>query len=54
MKRVLFISALSVITLRAAAQNNILTQTVKGTVIDEQSGSVLSNATVLVESSSKY
>jgi CarboxypepD_reg-like domain/TonB-dependent Receptor Plug Domain len=53
MKRLLFISALTVLTLVAAAQSNTLTQTVKGTVIDEQSGNVLSNATVLVESLSK-
>jgi CarboxypepD_reg-like domain/TonB-dependent Receptor Plug Domain len=53
MKRLLFISALTVLTLCASAQNNILTQTVKGTVIDEQSGNILSNATVLIESSSK-
>jgi CarboxypepD_reg-like domain/TonB-dependent Receptor Plug Domain len=53
MKRVLFISALMVITLCVGAQNNTLTQTVKGTVIDEQSGNVLSNATVLIESLSK-
>ena len=31
------------------AQNIALTQTVKGTVLDEQSGSVLSNATVMIE-----
>jgi hypothetical protein len=53
MKRLLFISALTVIALCAAAQSNTLMQTVKGTVIDEQSGNVLSNATVLIESSSK-
>jgi hypothetical protein len=53
MKRLLFISVLTVIALFAAGQDNSLTQTVKGTVIDEQSGSVLSNATVLIESSAK-
>ena len=31
------------------AQHTTLTQTVKGTVIDEQSGNVLSNATVVIE-----
>ena len=31
------------------AQNIALTQTVKGIVLDEQSGSVLSNATVVIE-----
>ena len=35
-----------------SAQDISLTQILKGTVIDEQSGSVLPNATVLLESSS--
>jgi len=33
----------------AFAQNVTFTQTVKGTILDEQSGNVLSNATVMIE-----
>jgi hypothetical protein len=38
-------------TVLCQAQNALLTQTVKGTVIDEQSGNVLRNATVVVDGS---
>jgi CarboxypepD_reg-like domain len=34
----------------SSTQGNLLTQTVKGTIIDEQSGNVIGNATVILES----
>lgn len=43
----LLITTMAVLT--ATAQNNTLTQTIKGTVTDDQSGNVLSGVTVTVE-----
>jgi hypothetical protein len=51
MKAVLTSVALLAATFFSHAQTATLTQTVKGTVIDEQSGHVLRNATVTVEGS---
>lgn len=49
MKTFLFFLMLMVLTFWASAQNNFLTQTVRGTVLDEQSGNYLYNATVMAE-----
>jgi hypothetical protein len=49
MKKIFFIAATCFAALFSTAQNSIYTQTVKGIVIDEQSGNVLANATVLLE-----
>ena len=49
MKHVVFLIITTFITGALIAQHATLTQTVRGTVIDEQSGNVLSNATVMIE-----
>ena len=49
MKRNLFLVIGILVSVIVSAQDILLTQTVKGTVIDEQSGNVLSNATVRIE-----
>lgn len=49
MKKVLFVMMITIISAAVPAQEIILTQTVKGTIIDEQSGNVLSNATVIAD-----
>ena len=49
MKKIPFFLVMLLATLLAAAQNNLLTQTVKGTVTDEQSGNVLGNVTIVLE-----
>lgn len=49
MKQLIGIAAMLVITCMAAAQEVSLTQTVKGIIIDEQSGNVLQHATVTIE-----
>jgi CarboxypepD_reg-like domain len=50
MKKILIIAATCFAALFSTAQNSIYTQTVKGVVLDEQSGNILMNATVLLES----
>jgi len=49
MKPVVFLIITTFISGTVFAQHATLTQTVKGIVIDEQSGNVLSNATVVIE-----
>jgi hypothetical protein len=49
MKQLIGIAAMLFITGIAAAQGVSFTQTVKGTIIDEQSGNVLQYATVTIE-----
>ncbi len=49
MKQIAFFIITTFITGVLQAQHTTLTQTVKGTVFDEQSGNVLSNATVVIE-----
>jgi Carboxypeptidase regulatory-like domain len=49
MKKILILVATYFAALFSTAQNSIYTQTVKGIVIDEQSGNILSNATVMLE-----
>jgi len=49
MKKTPFFLVMLLATLLAAAQNNLLTQTVKGTVTDEQSGNVLGDVTIVLE-----
>jgi hypothetical protein len=49
MKRLTWIAAMLLITGITAAQGVSLTQTVKGTIIDEQSGNVLQHATITIE-----
>jgi hypothetical protein len=49
MKILLSILLMSVVYVKLSAQEIILKQTVKGTIIDEQSGNVLRDATVVIE-----
>lgn len=49
MKRIAIFILLMFTTYIIKAQDISLRQTVKGTIIDEQSGNVLSSATVMVE-----
>lgn len=49
MKRIIFLLIMVFVAFINNAQNNYLTQVVKGTVVDEQSGNVLSNANVTIE-----
>ena len=49
MKKAIFAAVLMLVSLLITAQHNYLTQTIKGTVIDEQSGNVLGNVTLLLE-----
>ncbi len=49
MKKIIIIAAGFFAALSSTAQNSIYTQTVKGIVIDEQSGNTLGSATVLLE-----
>jgi hypothetical protein len=49
MKKLSFFILMVLTTHIITAQNISLTQTVKGTIIDEQSGNVLTNATVTIE-----
>ncbi|MBI5856149.1 MAG: TonB-dependent receptor [Sphingobacteriales bacterium] len=49
MKKILLLLAMVFNTLSLLAQNAALTQTVKGTVMDEQSGNVLAGATVTID-----
>ena len=49
MKGVLFFAVLVLSSLCTSAQNNSITQTIKGNIIDEQSGNVLSGASVYVD-----
>ena len=49
MKKIVFFIITLFLPAIMIAQDITLTQTVKGTVIDEQSGNVLSNATVVIE-----
>ena len=49
MRKILFLLMMVFVTSINNAQDIYLSQTVKGTVIDEQSGNVLSNATVTIE-----
>ena len=51
MKRLLLFGFFLGAGLVAMAQNNLLTQTVKGTILDEQSGNVLRGVTVMIEGS---
>ena len=52
MKHLLLGALLLINSLLATAQNNTLTQTIRGTVVDEQSGNILSGVTVLLEGAS--
>jgi hypothetical protein len=49
MKKIVILAAAFFAALLANAQTNLYTQTVKGTVLDEQSGNILRNATVMLE-----
>lgn len=49
MKRILFIGVAIIIACGSFAQDITFKQTIKGTILDEQSGNVLRNATVIVE-----
>ena len=49
MKKAIFFSVMMLASLLIAGQNSYFTQTVKGIIIDEQSGNVLANVTVLIE-----
>ncbi|MBL7747250.1 MAG: carboxypeptidase-like regulatory domain-containing protein, partial [Chitinophagaceae bacterium] len=49
MKRTLLLAVATLFSMTIMAQNSTLSQTVKGTVVDDQSGGVLSNATVILE-----
>jgi len=49
MKRTLLLAVAILFSMTIIAQNSTLSQTVKGTVVDDQSGSILSNATVVLE-----
>lgn len=49
MKKILFLTGILVLTLFVKAQTVSLSQTIKGTIVDEQSGNVLPQATVVLE-----
>jgi hypothetical protein len=49
MKKILFLTGILLLTLFVKAQTSPLSQTIKGTVVDEQSGNVLPQATVVLE-----
>ena len=51
MKRLLLVSFLLATGLMSMAQNTLLTQTVKGTILDEQSGNILRGVTVVIDGS---
>ena len=52
MKKNLLLTGIMFVSFIISAQNISLTQTVKGTIIDEQSGNVLDNATIILEGNS--
>jgi CarboxypepD_reg-like domain/TonB-dependent Receptor Plug Domain len=49
MKKTIFAAVLILVSLLINAQHNYFSQTIKGTVIDEQSGNVLGNVTIMLE-----
>jgi len=49
MKKLTVFTALLISAFTAAAQNNSFTQTIKGIVIDEQSGNSLEGVTISIE-----
>lgn len=49
MRRIVFLLIMLSVAFISKAQDTYLTQVVKGTVIDDQSGNVLSNATVMID-----
>lgn len=51
MKKIVFLSGIVLLPFIMLAQNASLSQTIKGTVVDEQSGNILANATVMLEGS---